>query len=319
MRLACYSCDQKAGLRGLSDIDVSLWGGGYRAPGQALPGGGYALSYSWDNRGLIQFQVDSETTANRLKARYGGSVKYDYLAPAQAEYVDVGVYQPDGGRNALVGYGYYYVPPGATFKDQQQVGIALGLLKAPTGLDALSDGQFAALLVVIFVGGAVAAGVLATPATASTGSAAVIGESGSVIGTVDVSTGVVVDTAGNYAATIEAGMLGGPAVGTGAELTAAEFAAASASGAVQSTIPGALSTAATTGGLSASQLIGLASTGAKLLTGGAAPVTTGNGIPAAYQVTPGAVAQQNSVIFGLSNTMLIAGAILGIVLIRGKK
>lgn len=237
-----------------------------------------------------------------------------------------------------VGQVYFWGPPAAAGKPQYQFTLDHGLLdpQQTDFLSKLSDGQFAMLVISLFVGGALAGGAMGTPATASTGTSAVVDSSGTVIGSVN-GAGVVTDLSGTVVTTVvpenfELAALGGPAVGTGTELTASEFAAASLTPAVSNSVaanslaseflyPGVLANSVpgagllTPGGLTPGALAPLVPVATKLLTSATTP--TPNGGP----ITPGGFPNLNlgpDWIPGISNTMVLAGAGLLLILTRNK-
>ena len=203
--------DESVESLGNVNLQNGGFGGTFGTNNLQLNGGGMGTNYNFIS-GENQYGVDSLETAKRLQKQYGGKINKGYQGGADNTY-DIHTGEGSAGVDGQ-GWGYYYTPPKEEDKDGA-ISQAIGFTKQPTGLSALSDGQFAALVASLFFGGALAGGALGGAAAGAEGAAG----AGALEG---ASAGLGAELAGS-----EAAMLGGSAVGTGTELTAAQMLAAS--------------------------------------------------------------------------------------------
>lgn len=173
-------------------------GGNWAGQGQNLQGGGYGTSYMQNSHGLNQYGVDSLDTAKRLQQQYGGTINRGYQGHEDS-YGGGEVNSEGGGRGQdEKGWGYVYTPPGEDLKSQKKISDQIGFTEKQTGLDGLSDGQMAALMVALFAGGALAGPMIAGA-----------GETGAGLGAAEGGLGEYAGEAGYLGGTGEAGANGG--------------------------------------------------------------------------------------------------------------
>lgn len=270
----------------------------------AIEGGSW-LGVAMQYYGFPVIPLDSWETARRVLAKYGGVLVYGVYDGAPQTFTPDGYpYLPP---QAPIGWRYCWIPPGS--RDQQiDLLRQIGIMSLPNFMD-----KYGFLLAAAIFGAlAIYAAGPATVAEAAAGApVAPAAATSSVAGT-----GEIIAQQSIIDATVEAAMLGGPAVGSGLELTAEQFLIASQSQAVIDSV------AANSLAEVAPQLVSptaLTSLAKPLVTALLPAVLGTSAKPAGQVAQPNQVVQSTAVVPVLSGGIVAAGVLLLFVLANGKK